>query len=51
MPLLEQPRGIGAAVLSSETLLAEFCVDVQRGVHAFATTTTGLAGFDLPTRS
>jgi purine nucleosidase len=37
-----------AAVRAIGTALAEFCVDIQSAVDAFATSTTQLAGYDLP---
>ena len=41
-------REEAAALRAIGTPLAEFCVDVQGSLHAFATTVTGLPGFDLP---
>ncbi|HYO89784.1 MAG TPA: nucleoside hydrolase [Candidatus Limnocylindrales bacterium] len=37
-----------AALRAIGTPLAEFCVDIQSAVDAFATSTTQLAGYDLP---
>lgn len=41
-------REEAAALRAIGTPLAEFCVDVQGSLQAFATTVTGLPGFDLP---